>query len=190
MRVIVTVGLVAMLAACQTASYQRDENSPYYVVPVGSQLILTRELQMNPDQVSVYIQYGKLLSYPAIQKYEPFCKFELFHRIESARTVAPDEISVIKAIQHQSYERFAEAGAWQFLPLSARQFAQVGMPGQGGPSIKSFTVRMDLRSAKQPEIFRMTCGRWSAYSSYENLSIAEIRSTLKPLFTLRLPDNR
>jgi hypothetical protein len=190
MRVVVTVGLVAMLAACQTASYRGDENSPYYVVPVGTQLTLTRELQMSPDQVSVYIQYGKLLSYPAIQKYEPFCKFELFHRIESARTVVPDEISVIKAVQEDSYDKFAQAGAWQFVPLSARRFAQSGGSDKGGPSIRSFTVKMDLRSAKQPEIFRMTCGRWSAYTSYEHLSIAEIRSTLNPLFTLRLPDNR
>lgn len=190
MRVVVTVGLVAVLAACQTASYRGDENSPYYVVPVGTQLTLTRELQMNPDQVSVYIQYGKLLSYPAIQKYEPYCKFELFHRIESARTVVPDEISVIKAVQEESYTRFAQAGALQFAALSARQFAQSGGFDQGGPAIRSFTVKMDLRSAKQPEIFRMTCGRWSAYPSYEHLSIAEIRSTLNPLFTLRLPDNR
>lgn len=191
MRIVVAVGLAVLLSACQTTSYQGDENSPYYVVPAGSRLILNQNIKIDPDQVGLYIQYGEVRrSFRDVDKYDPFCKFELFDRVQSARTVVPDEISVIKAVQEQSYDKFTQAGAWQFAAVSTRQLAQSGGFDQGGPSLRFFNVQMDLHSAKQPEVFRMTCGRWSAYPSLEHLSIAEIRSTLKPLFTLRLPDNR
>ena len=179
MRIVAVAGLVAVLAACQTASYQGDENSPYYVMPVGSRLTLTREVRIDPDQVAVYIQYGKVLSFRDVQKYDPFCKFELYHRIESARTVKPDEINVVRAVQIES---------WRFTPTSAMRLAQSGGMDSGGPSIIFYTVRMDLQSTKQPEIYRMTCGRWSMYPGrYEHVSIAEIRRALNPVFTLQLP---
>ena len=187
---LVSVGLAVVLAACQTA-YQGNENSPYYVVPVDSRLILTQEIGFDRGQVSIYVQNGKILRFAEVQKYDPFCKFELFHLIETARTIAPDEIRVIKAFQEHKFDTFARTGMWHYAQLSARHLAQSGSFGDGGPSLQSFTVQMDLRSSAQPEIFRMTCARWAAYpSAYEHLSITEIRQTLSPLFTLRTPANR
>ena len=188
MRIVAVAGLVAVLGACQTASYQGDENSPYYVMPVGSRLTLTRDVHIDPDQVATYIQYGKVLSFRDVQKYDPFCKFELYHRIESARTVKPDEINVVRAVQIESFTSFESADAWQFTRTSATRLAQSGGMDSGGPSIIFYTVRMDLQSTKQPEIYRMICGRWSMYPGrYEHVSIAEIRRALDPVFTLQLP---
>jgi len=186
MRIVVAVGLAALLSACQTASYQGDENSPYYVVPAGSRLVLNQKLSVEPDQVGVYVQHGKIMKFTDVDKYAPFCKFELSKRVDQARTVDPDEIEIIKAIQDPKYHTFARAGLRQTTPQKVRFLAQGGAFDSGGPSLQSFTVQMDLRSSSQPDIFRMTCGRWSTYpSTYEHLSIAEIRRTLEPLFTLR-----
>jgi hypothetical protein len=186
MRVIVVVGLAAALAACQTA-YQGDENSPYYVVPVGSQLVLHKEINFNPDQVSVYIQYGKVLPFNSISKYDPFCKFELNHRVSTARTIAPSEMRVTKAFQQQTYDMFVASGRIPHAQLTAGHMAQSG-GFDGGPSLEAFIEQMDLESPTQPEVFRMTCARWAVAPGYRhNLSIAEIRRALDPLFTLRAP---
>lgn len=188
MRVIVMVGLATALTACQTA-YQGNEDSPYYTVPVGSQLVLNKEIHFNPDQVSVYVQYGKVLPFSAVQKYDTFCKFELNHLVQTARTIAPNEMRVTRAYQEQMYELFARAGGARprYAQLAGR-LVQSGGFDQGGPSLQSFIERMDLHSPSQPEIFRMTCARWAPYpGSYDYLSIAEIRKTLDPLFTLRMP---
>ena len=190
MRVTVfVIGLAAALAACQTA-YQGNEESPYYVVPAGSHLILNKELNFDPDRVSVYVQNGKILHLSEMQKYDPFCKFELNHLVSTARTIAPDEMSVTKALQEHSYDTVSQAGRLHYVRLALPLIAQSGSFNQGGPSMQSYVVRMDLRSEKQPEIFRMTCIRWSPYPGgyrYEYPSITEIRRTLSPLFTLRTP---
>jgi hypothetical protein len=187
---LIAVGLAAALAACQTGyRYQGNEQSPFYAVPVGSRLILNQDLSFGPSQVSLYVQNGKILRLSEVHKYSPFCKFELFHRVDAARTIAPDEINVTKVLQEHSSGTFSQTGQLHYARLSLQQLAQSGNGDQqGGGSPESFTVRMDLRSEKQPEVFRMTCGRWSFYpSTYIYPSISEIRRTLNPLFTLRTP---
>jgi hypothetical protein len=187
MRVIVMVGLAVALAACQTA-YQGNEDSPYYNVPVGSQLVLNKEIHFDPDQVSVYVQFGKVLPFSAVQKYETFCKFELNHLVHAARTIAPSEMRVTRVYQERSYDLFAGAARPQYVDLTARRLVQSGGFDQGGPGQQSFIERMDLHSPNQAEIYRLTCARWASYpTGYENLSITEIRRTLDPLFTLRTP---
>lgn len=189
MRVIVMVGLAVVLAACQTA-YQGNEDSPYYDVPVGSELVLNKEIHFNPDQLSVYVQFGKVLPFSVVRKYETFCKFELNHMASTARTIAPSEMRVTRSYQERTYDLFAGAARPQYVDLSARHMVQSGSFDQGGPGQLSFVERMDLHSPNQAEIFRLTCARWASYPTgykNENISIAEIRRTLDPLFTLRVP---
>lgn len=188
--VLVSIGLVAVLAACQTVSYQGDVNSPYYVVPAGSRLTLTKELRLEPDQLSVYIQYGRVLPFSQVRVYSPFCKFELYDQSDVARTVMPDQMVVTKTFHYQTDGAFS-----RYVPRRRTQlastvlFAQMGS-GQspGGPPLYSYVTRMNLRSEKQPQIFRLSCARWAYAGMDEHVTIAEIRRTLSPLFTLRLPN--
>jgi len=48
---------------------------------------------------------------------------------------------------------------------------------------------MDLYSAKQPEVIRISCQHWSEPNDGEHLNIKEIRKTLGNIFTLSLSDN-
>jgi hypothetical protein len=183
MRIIVLVSLAAALAACQTA-YQGNKSSPYYVVPAGTQLVLTQELRFDPDQLSVYVQEGRLLPLRAIQFYAPFCKFELLHRDTAARTVTPDQITIVGAFQHRNDGPYSRRDRRPRTQLAATALsAQMG--GGAGSPLYSYVTFMNLRSEKQPEIFRLACLRWAYPGMDEHLSIAEIRQTLNPVFTLR-----
>jgi hypothetical protein len=183
---IVVVGIATALSGCQTASYRGDINSPYYVVPAGARLVLGEELKLGPDQVSVYVQNGQVLRMSQVQVYSPFCKFELNHQSEAPRTVAPDQIDVTRAFQYRHDGGFSANSPPRRQYLAAN--LQVGqMGGEGGAPLHSYITQMDLRSEKQPEIFRMTCLRWSYPGMPEHISIAEIKKTLNPLFTLRMP---
>lgn len=188
MRVTVVVaGIAVVLAACQTP-YQGNEESPYYVVPAGSRLILNKELSFNPDQVSVYVQNGKVMRLNELQKYDPFCKFELYRLVHTPRTIAPGEIDVTRAMQGHYFYLFSQTARPYYTAMSLPHVVLGGSFEQGGTPLESFVVRMDLHSEKQPEVYRMTCIRWSTNPSrYEYPSIVEMRQTLKPLFTLRTP---
>lgn len=185
---LVGAALATLLAtACQTA-YQGNDTSPYYIVPAGSHVILNKELAFKPDQVSVYIQNGQLLRINEVQHYDPFCKFELYHRLDAARTVAPDDMTVTKASQQRMDGTFSQSAPSPYVRAATIGLvAQMGGEGQGGAPLYSYVTSMDLRSDNQPEIFRLTCARWAYPGMDEHISIAEIRRTLSPLFTLRLP---
>lgn len=186
---LVLAGFAVILTACQTASYQGDTASPYFVVPQDSRLTLNREITFYPDQLSVYVQDGQILPISRVQVFTPFCKFELRHRHSDTVTIAPGEITVTDARQEQQYGEFSRAE-----PRPRLQVATIALVAQmgggqspGGSQRYTYVTRMDLRSREQPEIFRLTCARASYPGLKEQLSIAEIRGTLSPLFTLRLP---
>ena len=180
---------VLLTVGCQTASYQGDENSPYYVVPPGTELVLNRELRFDPGQVSTHIQNGRVLSMRDVQVYDPFCKLELATRSEAPRTIAPADMTVTRSLQYRQEGTFSRLERVQVAQLSNRVVAQAGGgEPEGGPPVYSFITRMDLRSQNQPEIFRLTCLRWAYPGMPEHITIADIRRTLDPLIALRLPD--
>ncbi len=179
--------LTIALCGCQTTSYLGNENSPYYVVPTGSRLTLERDLPIPAEQLAAYIQNGRVLSNGEVQHLYPYCKFELYHLAQTARTAQPDEIVVTKTTQEMSQGAIAQA-----VPLQlARSFFGLRIASDGGaagPSIHSFSTRMDLRSEKQPDIFRLSCAQWGYPGIDRHVTISEIRRTLAGVFTLRPPN--
>jgi hypothetical protein len=71
---IVYAALAVALSGCQTA-YVGDEQSPFYPPPAGSRLTLHKELKIPAEELSVYIQNGRVLRNVEVQHYYPFCKF-------------------------------------------------------------------------------------------------------------------
>ena len=178
--------LAAVLSSCQT--YHGDESSPYYVVPAGSRLILQQELTIPPNELSVFIQNGRAVRKNEVQHYYPFCRLQLYRTSESARTVRPDEITITDAAQHRRQSgALTDAGG---LLVARLVVAQDDDRGNGGQLQSHLTV-MELRSEKQPGIFRLTCAQWSYKGDIgdRHLTITEIRQTLEPLFRLRLPSD-
>ncbi len=181
---ILTVSLAA-LAGCSGISYEGNENSPYYHIPVGSRLTLNQELTIPADQVAVFLQDGRVPPSTEVKHYYPYCRFELYSISDQARTVTPDELTIVKTVQHMMDGATGAADPVLYAQLSFG--LRTDMSGDaGGPSIHVFATRMDLRSTKQPDIFRLTCAQWGYPVVDRHVTIAEIRRAVGDLFTLHL----
>jgi hypothetical protein len=162
-----------LLSACQTpATYEGQEDSPYYVVPAGSRVALNREITIAADQLAVYIQGGRILPRPQLNSYHPYCKFELRDLSPEPRPVAPDDFTVTRVHLNVFYSRAA------YLRL-----ADIDDDGTG---IWVYTTIMELQSARQPEVSRLLCEQWNVPPDSYHVSITEMRRTLDELFSLRI----
>jgi hypothetical protein len=182
MRSIALVSAAVLLASCQTLSYDGNENSPYFVVPAGSRLTLTQALTIAPDQVGLFLQDGRVTPFAEIRKYYPHCKFELYRRVAEARTVSPDAFTISRPLQEETHSVSNALPMYARVSLLIRADADI----DGGPSIRSYATRMNLRSEKQPEVFRLSCGQWGHPPDTTHVTIAEMRRALGSVFELEL----
>ena len=183
MRQLILLSVVAFLAACQTADYEGNENSPYYLIPVGSTLTLTGTVTIPAEQVAVYLQGGEVMSGGRINQYYPHCKFELIHRRDTGQTVQPDDFEIIKVVQETSDS--VALDSLQLAQMSAGIGLNVGMD-HGGASLQTYRTRLMLRSARQPDVYLLSCGQSAYPSEGQHVSIMEIRKVLGKIFTLQL----
>lgn len=171
----------ASVSACHTAASLNDERLPYARVSPGSHLNLNQEITVPGGQVGVYLQNGRVINATELNRYLPFCKFELYDMSHAARVVKPDDILVIHSEQQELGWGFASAAP---VVVAANGWNVAGL--ESGPSLQSYVKRMDLRSDKQPDIFRLSCGMWGYPSDLRHVTIAEMRAALGDVFTLRL----
>ena len=169
------------LAACQT-NYDGNEGSPYYMVPPGARIALNQTLTIPPEQVSVWLQDGRVINPNDTRVYYPHCKFESRRRLPTAQVIEPDEFivtRVTRALMHSV----------RFPAASERLLAAVEFGlniGHDGPSVQTFATRMNLGSDRQPDVMRVTCGQWGYPYDGQHVTIAEIRHAFGAIMTLRL----
>ncbi len=171
MRRITGLVLALFLVACQTAAYQGNENSSYYLVPVGSRLVLNREVVVPADRVDVYLQGGRVLGYAAVNPHHPYCTLDVRRRLDTPQTVAPDEFAVTKTTQDIFYSRNTPGTV---------------LASEGSPSFEIYSTILALHSDRQPQVTRLTCAQWEYPPLQRHVTINEMRKTLGDLFTLRL----
>ncbi len=184
MRRVAGLALVLLLAGCQTTTYQGNENSPYYLVPTGSRLVLNRAITVPANDVGVYIQNGKVAkSFWNVKSHYPYCAFDLRKRLETPQTVQPDEFTITRVTQETVYSVHAD-----FTRLARLPFVHVADADQGdGASYEIYATVMTLRSERRPDVQRLTCAQWQYPPLQRHVTINEMRKTLGGLFTLRLP---
>lgn len=134
-----------------------NENSPFYVVPAGSRLVLERELTIPGNRAAVYIQGGQTRSYRDVNPYYPYCKFEVRSPRDTMQKIQPDDFAVTRAFQETPPMVRAEP---QRPGVSARLVRVSSMDSDSGVSATVFATTMWLRSDRQPDVSRMTCAQW------------------------------
>jgi len=172
--------LALVVTACQSTA-PLPVTSPYYLIPVGSRLVLNQPIEIAPTSATVRLQFGKIVSRWDSQDFEPLCVFESRIVGEAAQIIEPDSFEIIRVRRdYNSQSAQAEPRA-QLI----RTFA-----GDGGGSRQYYKTELFLRSAKQPQILAMTCQHaWEPGSSgldLRPLSVDEIRQALGAYFTLQL----
>jgi hypothetical protein len=173
-----------LLTSCQTASYEGNENSPFYLVPVGSTLKLTRDLTIPANQVAVYLQGGEVIPAERINQYYPHCKFELHRRLDTPQAVPPDSFGITKVVQEIGHSVAFEGQ--QVARMSVGIGINIGLTGGDGGSLQAYSTRLLLRSARQLQVFRLSCGQAALPHEGEHVSINEMRKVLGGVFTLEL----
>jgi len=177
---------IALLCACQSA-YVGNEDSPYYTVPIGSKLVLREGITIPPQLAGVFLQGGQIKPLSQINQYYPYCKFELWKLSDQPQTIRPDEFTITKVTQEITHS--VSAGNVQLAGVSVGIGMHIGL-GEDGASVQTYATRLNLRSEKQPEVFRLSCGQWAYPATGQHVTIKEMRQALGEVFVLRLAPSR
>lgn len=184
MKPIVILIFALLLAGCQTSAYKGNENSPYYLVRAGSTLILTRGLTIPAEQVAVFLQGGEVMASDRVNQYYPHCKFELHRRLDKPQTVQTDRFEITKVVQDIGHSVALDGP--RLAGVSFGIGIHIGVNSDGA-SLQTYVTQLMLRSARQPDVFRISCGQAAYPAEGKHVSINEIRKTLGGVFTLELP---
>jgi hypothetical protein len=169
-----TVGTTLMLLLAACAAPQRSPDSPYYVLPENSRLVLLRAIAIPPPGVSVWLQNGEVVT--TRDRYAPACKLEMRTRTEDARSVTPDTF-VVKRVSRED-----EAVA---IDSPVRHVGRVGSEGDGdSPMAYEMRTVWYLESPRQPDVFRLTCAHWDRPWFPQHLTLNQITKTLQGLFRI------
>jgi hypothetical protein len=176
---------VLLLTGCQSVSLQYTQ-SPHKVPPVGTTLQLHEELIIPAGEASVMIQDGVIQpSSWRLNQYRPHCEFELNSVSKTARHVPPQTFTVTRALR--DYENVMRDRPVQL----AAQGHTGGMLGasadNNGQPFEINMLIMYLRAETDIDVLRMTCQAWIDAATDEEITIADVRTALGEMFTLKLP---
>lgn len=178
--------MLMLITACSIDDV-KDEASIFYAVPVGSVLMLNQEVTIAGGQVAVYVQYGELMSYKDVNKYQPNCKFEIYTMSEKSRNVQTDSFEIIKVvdeIESSSLKNDVKLAVFDF--SVGKNHLAMGMLDHS--LVFNYTTMMYLSSDKQKDVYRMTCQHWEAIMDDRYLSIAQMREAMGEVFTLKIKE--
>ncbi len=169
---------LTLLAGC--AARALNENSPWYVMPAGSALILHGDLPVAEGTARAYVQFGRAATPGEIDEFYPYCYF--LQRAVARAGGSPLTIARDEFVTGQVTRRFAGIGAMH-------RFAALGFNtgDRGGNSNRTFNTEVRLHSEAQPQVYKLICAFWGDPALERHLSVAQIRAALGDIATLRLP---
>ena len=171
------IALGTGIAGCTTAPVQ-DESAQYFDLPKGSRLVLNQDIEIPADSARAYVQHGRVLSFPKIDRYRAHCKFEMKRRLDTPQTIKPDTFVVTK--MYREINRGTHSGA--IMPVA------IQLAG-GGLSYELYATFFLLNSPTQPNVLGLTCQHLEDPVSPRYLSIQDIRMALGNVATLQLADD-
>lgn len=164
-------GLILSLTACSMAPIT-DETSPFYSLPVGSSLELHQSLDIQPNHARTFIQYGKVIKEKAIDRYYPYCEFEISTLSDDIQTIMPDvfEIYKVNDNEHEVSRYF--------------MYASLFLTQDDGPLILGYATEYSLRSEQQPQVHKLICLYWDDPNTGKYLSLTDIKQALGKIFSI------
>lgn len=178
MQRIMMLALPILLAAC-TQSAIRDPASPFYRVPVGSQIILHQPLDIRAGHTRVFIQRGEVTRFSDLDQYWPSCSFEVRELKQEAQQIAPDQFTVQRVQQGQTQivgQPHLQVAALNLLALRSYD---------GGQPLVARYYDIWLSSDQQPNVMRLRCLDAMSDLSQANLPrFTDIETTLGAVATI------
>lgn len=174
---LVSFSLFLLLTACSTQSLTPD--SPYYLLPAGSKLILRQALTIPPNEGRVYIQYGKVVTTKEKDDWHAHCWFLSWKVLDISQVIKPDTF-VITHSQHLE-DVVSNQSPIQYAALKT-DFSQQ----DGGPMALVYTTRTTIHSATQPNIRQFACSHWEDPLDAKHLTVAQMQRTLGSIAEIHL----
>ena len=162
------------IAGCATPQ-ARDESSQYFKLPKGSHLVLHQEIGILANSARAYVQNGRVLPFPEVERYRAHCKFEMKQPLDAPQTIKPDTFVVTET--YREINRGTHSGA--IMPVAMRL-------AYGGLSYELYATFFALKSATQKNVLGLTCQHLEDPVNPRYLSIQDIRTTLGSVATLQL----
>jgi len=148
---------------------------PPYSLPAGSRLYINQDLTVDPNSVSVWIQFGKVVNRNDIDLDSANCHFELYTIKPVAQTIYKDDVVINRFVNSNEY---VSKGPLMYASLAAD--AEDG----GGPMAQILRTEIYLKSEKQPDLYRLTCEVWDNLFNGAYLTMDQIQQTLDNIATL------
>lgn len=130
-RHLVIISLTAFLLSC--ASRGGDSGNYIYKVSKGDKFVLKQDLAIAARDAHVLLQDGKVMKFANVDKYAPFCRFEV--NTKGEQTIKPDTFTVTRVSQTQ-------------VEVMQATF--------------NYIVKLDLSAANNPNIRSLACGAWGS----------------------------
>jgi hypothetical protein len=180
-----------LLAGCQSPQV-RDQDSPNFLPPKGSLVIVHDDMQIPPQSARVFLQRGRLVSYHDVDRYYPWCAFEVNDVSDSTQILRANTFKIYRV--YIRTEQVVDNTKTQLAKLTIgapRQIWHLTGDGNGGPTTVTKVIVMWMTSPTQSNIRKLTCG-----GSEENEALArtpsvmQIRAALGDFATLELPSEQ
>lgn len=167
-----------LATACDTPrSWGPD--SPYFVYPAGSRLVLHRPLEIPADWATLRLQAGRTAAFGAVQEQEPHCILQIDTVRPVPQRIEPDRFAIV-GVQRSISDLAAASG---FFVRAAH--ADSDLPAQ-----LFYKTEFRLRSERQPGVRRLLCQHDQFVAGAgipRHLTLAEIRQALGDIIAIELP---
>ena len=152
-RIAITLTILT-LAGCNTAQ-TRDVNSPFYKVPIGSEIILNKDLNIPEGQAHINLQDG--IATTAVGNYNVSCTFNV-------RNLGPSTI---------------KAGTFTIRETSP------GQEWVSRPDIMRFYREFRFTANTQPDVMNFVCQDWDGPMTGRPISVPEMEKAVGEYVSFR-----
>lgn len=176
-----TIACLLLLSACQSAYLpdgQPNENSPLFEVTSGSRLVIQRDLVVPPFEYAVFLQDGKVLGFPGLNKYDTYCAFSVDGPADPRKTIASGTY-VVDEVYQQLLFQVAQARSG---------FVKTGTRNDGNEDWQVMATILKLSSAQTSMALKAVCATWGLPQDMHKLTVAGIRRSLGDVARLDLAD--
>ena len=166
-------------------------------VAVGSIIKLNQEIEIPQGRSFIYIQNGNIApiqNYNAVDIYTPYCMLYINHEARKPHIIKPDRFEITKVIEWEGYQ--SKRSLYEYAKVNSQpggliktSLASRSLNIGGGLDSTMYATILSLRSAKQPKVKQMVCGRWDDPTVVTHLTFGELKSALGDLMTIEAKVN-
>jgi hypothetical protein len=148
--------IFTFFVVCYASSSIGSENY-IYTISKGDEFVLKKDINISAIKAHVVLQDGMIKNFANVDKYAPFCRFEV--NTKGEQTIKPDTFTVTKVSQNEP---------------------------EVIPYVYNYYVKFDLSAANNPNIRSLACGAWGS-STDTYLTFPQMQQALGSYFETPMP---